>query len=140
MLHTPTLTVGDKKQVVEELVKASGTQDKTFANFLQTLANNNRLGYLKGVCEKFAELMAAHRGEIELRIISAAPLDNKVLKQLEQSVGKSEYVGQAKKVKTVPIVRPDIKGGLIVEIGDRTIDLSVSARMAKMNQMLRETL
>lgn len=39
-----------------------------------------------------------------------------------------------------PQVNPDIKGGLIVEIGDRTIDLSVSARLAKMNKLLQDTL
>ena len=37
-------------------------------------------------------------------------------------------------------VNPDIRGGLIVEIGDRTIDLSVSARMSRMNKLLQETL
>jgi F-type H+-transporting ATPase subunit O len=37
-------------------------------------------------------------------------------------------------------VDPDIRGGLIVEIGDRTIDLSVSSKIAKMNKLLRDTL
>lgn len=37
-------------------------------------------------------------------------------------------------------VNPDIIGGLVVEIGDRTIDLSVSARIAKMNKLLTDTL
>ena len=37
-------------------------------------------------------------------------------------------------------VNPDIRGGLIVEIGDRTIDLSVSAKMARMNKLLQDTL
>jgi F0F1-type ATP synthase delta subunit len=37
-------------------------------------------------------------------------------------------------------VNSDILGGLIVEIGDRTIDLSVSARIAKMNKLLTDTL
>jgi len=37
-------------------------------------------------------------------------------------------------------VQPDIRGGLIVEIGDRTIDLSVSAKMARMNKLLQDTL
>ena len=30
--------------------------------------------------------------------------------------------------------------GLVVEIGDRTIDLSVSAKMARMNKLLQDTL
>ena len=89
------------------------------------------------------------------------PLDNKVVKQLENAISKSSYVGQGKKLKVVPKVcwstnrlhlgeigeeanekqvNPDIKGGLIVEIGDQTIDLSVSQKMAKMNKLLRDQL
>lgn len=40
-------------------------------NFFATLAENNRLSALEGVCQKFATLMSAHRGEIELSITSA---------------------------------------------------------------------
>lgn len=37
-------------------------------------------------------------------------------------------------------VNPEIVGGLIVEVGDRTIDLSVSSRIAKMNKLLTDNL
>lgn len=37
-------------------------------------------------------------------------------------------------------VNPDILGGLIVDISGRTIDLSVSSRVAKMNNLLQEAL
>ena len=37
-------------------------------------------------------------------------------------------------------VNDNILGGLIVEIGDRTIDLSVQSRVSKLNQLLYETL
>jgi F-type H+-transporting ATPase subunit O len=37
-------------------------------------------------------------------------------------------------------VNPDIVGGLVVEVGDRTIDLSVSSKIAKMNKLLNDTL
>lgn len=41
-------------------------------NFLDTLAENNRLSVLEGVCEKFGVLMGAHRGEVEMTVTSAA--------------------------------------------------------------------
>ena len=41
---------------------------------------------------------------------------------------------------TVCKVNPEIKGGLVVEIGDRTIDLSVSSKITKMNKLLTDTL
>ncbi len=40
-------------------------------NFLATLAENNRLGVLEGVVDKFAVLMSAHKGEVELVVTSA---------------------------------------------------------------------
>jgi F-type H+-transporting ATPase subunit O len=68
------------------------------------------------------------------------PLDNRTLSRLESAVFKSDYVSQGQKLKVVPKVNSDIRGGLIVEIGDRTIDLSVSAKMARMNKLLKDTL
>ncbi|KAL8869816.1 MAG: hypothetical protein Q9198_007791, partial [Flavoplaca austrocitrina] len=66
-------------------------------------------------------------------------LDNKVLQRLEAAVAKSEY-SQGKKLKVVSKINPDIMGGLVVEVGDRTIDLSVSSKIAKMNKLLTDTL
>jgi F-type H+-transporting ATPase subunit O len=37
-------------------------------------------------------------------------------------------------------VNPDLVGGLVVEIGDRTVDLSVSSKIAKMNKALSDAL
>ncbi|KAK3116887.1 ATP synthase F0 subcomplex subunit OSCP atp5 [Teratosphaeriaceae sp. CCFEE 6253] len=143
ILSAPILSDSDKKQIINELQKSTGVgQDKTqtLQHFLETLAENNRLGLLDGVCTKFGTLMSASRGEVEMVIISAAPLDQKVIRQLETVVSKSQYVGQGKKLRVVPKVNPEIRGGLIVEIGDRTIDLSVAAKMSRMNKLLQDTL
>lgn len=74
ILTAPTLTPGDKSQIVQELQKHMGETDKTdtVKNFLKTLADNNRLGILEGVCEKFTTLMGAARGEVDLTITSAS--------------------------------------------------------------------
>ena len=74
ILASPLLKDQDKSSIVSELEKHTGGADKTgtVKNFLSTLAVNNRLGLLEGVCEKFAELMSAAKGEIELIITSAA--------------------------------------------------------------------
>ncbi|EER39375.1 ATP synthase subunit 5 [Histoplasma capsulatum H143] len=85
-----------------ELQRVAGGpgKDNILNNFLSTLAENNRLGVLQGVCEKFAALMSAHNGEIELVITSAQKLDTKTLQRLEAAVAKSEY-SQGKKLKVV---------------------------------------
>ncbi|KAH6607960.1 hypothetical protein Trco_004273 [Trichoderma cornu-damae] len=140
ILAAPTLTPADKSAIVAELVKQSGASSATLKNFLDTLAQNNRLGLLKGAAEKFGQIISAARGEVEMTVTSAQALDPKTLSRLETAVAKSAYVGQGKKLKVTNTVNPDIVGGLIVEVGDRTIDLSVSSRISKMNKLLTDNL
>ncbi|KXJ97150.1 ATP synthase subunit 5 [Microdochium bolleyi] len=140
ILTTPTLSDADKTAIIGELQKSSGVSNETVKNFLSTLAENNRLGLLPGIVEKYAQIMSAARGEVELKITSAAQLDSKTLSRLETAVAKSQYVGAGKKLKVTNEVNPDVLGGLIVEIGDRTIDLSVSSKIAKLNKLLTDTL
>ncbi|KAJ6789776.1 hypothetical protein PWT90_06481 [Aphanocladium album] len=140
ILAAPTLSTEDKAAIVAELVKQAGGGGATVKNFLETLAQNNRLGLLQGVCHKFNTIMAASRGEVEMTVTSAQPLDNKTLAKLETAVSKSQYVGAGKKLKVTNEVNSDIIGGLVVEVGDRTIDLSVSSRIAKMNKVLNDSL
>lgn len=72
ILATPTLTDADKSAVVAELQKQiGGAANETVKNFLATLAENNRLGILKGVADKFNEIISASRGEVELVVTSA---------------------------------------------------------------------
>ncbi|KAJ0165516.1 ATP synthase subunit 5, mitochondrial [Colletotrichum tanaceti] len=141
ILAAPTLTAEDKAAIVAELTKQAGAgSQETVKNFLSALAENNRLGLLPGITQKFAEIMSAARGEVDLIVTSATQLDNKTLNRLETAVSKSAYAGAGKKLKVTNQVNPDIVGGLIVEVGERTIDLSVSGKIAKLNKLLTDTL
>lgn len=106
VLSTPRLSTEDKLGIVAELNKHTGDHVATVKNFLDTLAENNRLGHLQGVCEKFGELMSAARGEVEMTITSAERLDNKTLSRLETAVSKSPYIGQGKTLKVTNKVCP----------------------------------
>jgi hypothetical protein len=68
------LKPSDRTAIVSELMKHLGVTDKqnTVKNFLGTLADNNRLGLLEGVCSKFEDLMSAWNQEVELTVTSAS--------------------------------------------------------------------
>ncbi|CAK7197708.1 ATP synthase F0 subcomplex subunit OSCP atp5 [Sporothrix eucalyptigena] len=141
ILATPTLSSADKSAVVAELLKSTNsTSQPTVSHFLQTLAENNRLGLLGDISAKFSELIRAANGEVEMVVTSAQALDSKTLGRLETAIAKSAFVGQGKKLKVTNKVNPDILGGLVVEVGDRTIDLSVAAKVAKLNKLLTDSL
>ncbi|BFZ58249.1 ATP synthase F0 subcomplex subunit OSCP atp5 [Savitreella phatthalungensis] len=137
LIGNPTLTSADKSVIVEVLSKSAGG-DKSVTNLLKVMAENNRLGLLPQVSEAFAQLIAAQKGEVEVTITSAQPLESKTIKQLEGSIAKSKFAGAGKKLKVQNKVSPEILGGLIVEIGDRTIDTSVRSRITRLNKILNE--
>lgn len=138
-LANPALTKDDRKLVIDTISK-SLSLDKTVTNFLTVLSENNRLANLDSIYEKFGQLNDASQGIVEARITSAKALDSKILKRLQASISKSSFVGEGKSLKVSNAVNPDILGGLIVEVGDRTVDLSISSKVSKINQSLSEAL
>lgn len=71
ILSAPTLSTEDKSAIVAELEKNTGATGETVKNFLRTLAENNRLSLLGGVCSKFSELISAAQGNVEMTVTSA---------------------------------------------------------------------
>jgi hypothetical protein len=99
IMQAPTLSSEDKSAIVAELQKHTGGADKgdTVKNFLDTLAFYNRLGLLKGICEKFGELMSASKGEVELTITSASvsrPSMAGVFWPLYSDISPSNWMGK----------------------------------------------
>jgi len=127
-------------QLLTQTGGGSAEATKAVKNLLEVMSENGRLGMLDGVVSAFEKIMRAHKGEVDVVVTSAQPLDARVLSRLEQSIAKSSLLSRGQKVKMENKVNDNILGGLIVEIGDRTIDLSVQSRVTKLNQLLYETL
>ncbi len=81
-------------------------------------------------------------------------MDARLTEQIKATLGKSSLV-KGSNVKITSKVNPSILGGmfcpwsclggltvddigLVVEIGDKTIDLSISSRLAKLNKLITE--
>ncbi|CCH46261.1 ATP synthase subunit 5, mitochondrial [Wickerhamomyces ciferrii] len=139
-LSNPALSSGDRATVVSALAQSSPSIDESVSNLLKVLGENNRLNLLEPIFQQFKILTDAHNGVVEAVVTSSTKLDSKILKKIEASVQKSKFVGQGKTLRLKNDVNPDILGGLIVEVGDRTVDLSISAKIAKLNQALKESI
>ena len=102
------------------------------------MAENGRLGRLEGVAKAFATLMSAHRGEVQANVTTAKQLDNSQLKELESVL--QTFVKQGHKLQLKTKVDPSLIGGMIVELGDRYIDLSISSKLKTYSNIVKETL
>ncbi|KAI8393282.1 OSCP/delta subunit of ATPase [Radiomyces spectabilis] len=137
-LENPTVTRPVKMEGVHQLLKKVGNVNELTKNLFETLAENGRLAQTHKVTEAFAELMSAHRNELPLIITSAKELDKATLNKVCESLQKSP-LAEGKKLLVSNKVRPDILGGLLVEIGDKSIDLTVSAKLSKLNKLVTDS-
>jgi F-type H+-transporting ATPase subunit O len=137
LLVDPTQNRDVKIAGINKLL-SKGKYSETTMNLMNLLAENGRLQETPKIIEAYKALMMAHRGEVLAVVTSAKPLDNGTLKQLRDTLRKSSLVESGKTLKIENKVNPAILGGLLVEVGDKTIDATVSSKVAKYSKLLQE--
>ena len=126
----PVITKEDKKEVISKIF--SGIISKTTENFLCILTDNSRLDLIENILEEFS-----HKNDKELNIekplvTSAIELNEeykqKIIQKLESKLS----------AKVIPnfYVDPEIIGGLIFEVKDKTIDFSLRTKFKNMTKQL----
>ena len=159
IVYNPTLSLKERNKGLNSIfAKLEGGPKKEplsdiTKNLFTVLSENGRLGETDGVIEGFNELVAQHKGELSVTVTSATPLPKDILTRLESTLKQSQTAKAGKsltlhnKVRTPssyillfhlnPVqVNPSVLGGIIVDFGDKTIDLSVQSRVTKLNNVL----
>lgn len=101
------------------------------------MAENGRLSSTIKIIEDFEEIMRAHRNEVWVSITSAKELSKSQLDALNSIVQRNLSSGEKPRLSVK--VDPKILGGVILEIGDKTVDLSVASCLAKINKALEDS-
>merc|ERR1711977_665235 len=123
-LDDPTVPV-DKK--IEGLKKI----------FFFVMAENGRLSELPTVAEQYQELVYASRGEVLVTVTSAIPLSPEQEAECKKVLTEKVLQKGEKLVLNVKVDRK-ILGGLIFDIGEKHIDMSIEARIRKIENLLRD--
>ena len=129
----PTLKALKKRSAITEIAKKLSLS-KESTNLLGLLAENGRLNKLDAVVASFESIMRAHRGEVFVQVTSAEPLSRNHESALNDALSKLVTKGQ--KVTITYNVKPSIVGGLVVNIGDKYVDLSIASRIKKYKEVL----
>ncbi|KAF5325745.1 hypothetical protein D9611_000464 [Ephemerocybe angulata] len=140
-ITNPTLSQQDREKGLVALFNKvdGGKSSEITKNLLAVLSENGRLQETEGVIEGFNELYSQHKGELTVTVTSASPLPKDVLSRLEATLKQSQTAQKAKVLKMSNKVNPTILGGLIVDFGDKTIDLSALSRVTKLNNVLTQS-
>uniref|UniRef100_A0A0N4ZMP8 ATP synthase peripheral stalk subunit OSCP, mitochondrial n=1 Tax=Parastrongyloides trichosuri TaxID=131310 RepID=A0A0N4ZMP8_PARTI len=133
----PTLKNEKKRQAVQKIGQELGVS-KEATNFFGVLAENGRLNKLESVINSFESIMRAHKGELFVEVTSAAPLSKNHQSSLNDALAKFNKGGKKLTIKFN--VKPEIIGGLIVNMGDKFVDMSMATRIKKYQTALKEAL
>ena len=88
-------------------------------------------------CASFSSLfLPISSGEIFAEITVADELSAAQKKSLEKSLGS--FMSKGSKVSISYTVKPEILGGLIVDVGDKHINMSILSRIQQLQQVLNQ--
>lgn len=129
-LADPRLDAAARAGLLGSLVKS--TVPQTAANFLNLLAENDRLALLPEIAAQFGQLKNRHEGVADAHIDSAYELTSAQVADLLAGLEKKFGL----KLKPIVRVEPALIGGVRVAVGDQVLDASVRAQLERMRDSL----
>jgi F-type H+-transporting ATPase subunit delta len=129
-LEAPQVPTDQKIEVVEKGLGPS--VHRLVVEFFKLIINKKRLFRMRDIEGEFARLVEEHEGIVRAKVTSAVPLTDSELTALVASLEQS----LSKKVKVDAHVDPAILGGLVVKVGDRIADQSVTTLLAGLREQL----
>jgi len=135
-LDDPTVPVDKKIEGLKKMFE-TGKFTEITKNFFFVMAENGRLAELPTVAEQYQELVYASRGEVLVTVTSAIPLSPEQEAECKKVLTEKVLQKGEKLVLNVKVDRK-ILGGLIFDIGEKHIDMSIEARIRKIENLLRD--
>merc|ERR1712047_28623 len=131
----PSIQKVEKKDVLEKLCGQHKASAVT-ANFLGAMAENNRLPKMNAIIGAFEQLMAAHRGEIVCSVTTAKALDAANKKELTAAL--NAFLKKGETLKLELNVDPALIGGMVVNIGDKYVDMSMATKIKAYSALIKQ--
>ena len=133
MIASPVVTREGQSRAMAAVVTAMGLSS-AMANTIALMASKRRLFVLPQLVANLRARIAIEKGEVTAEVTSAAALSpaqaTALVEALKAKVGKD--------VKLNTTVDESLIGGLIVKLGSTMIDTSVKAKLAALQNAMKE--
>jgi len=132
-LANPIFDNDDKKAVVKTIldkISLSGIA----ANFLNLLADKQRIDALPDVVRCYRELMDEALKKVRVQVKTAFPLSS----ELSGGLAKSLETLTGKQVEMTIEEDPSLLGGVVVKVGDTLFDGSIKSQLNNIRNLLGE--
>jgi len=133
LIASPVYSRDDQARAIAAIAKKMGLSALT-ANTLALMATKRRLFVLPYMTKSVQAMISVEKGEVTAEVTSAVALSAAQAKDLASALKAS--VGKDVKLKTA--VDESLIGGLIVKLGSTMIDTSVKAKLASLQNAMKE--
>jgi len=133
-LESPAVVAERRAAVIDDVAKRS-KWTKTTANLLRVMAAKERFAILELVRDAYRRQVDEHRNMEKAEVVTPHALSKAEEKAL---IGKLEQL-TGKTVRAEFATDSNLMGGLIVRIGNRIYDATVTAQLARFKERLLST-
>lgn len=131
-LTSPTVDLKRRGDTLEKMFRGRASQ--TFVDALHVLNRNGRLGLIRAINARYKALFQESLGRLNAVVQSAVPLSSAHLTRLQ-----AEFKRRTGKDVDFDIrVKPELLGGMILQVGDKKVDASLSRKLRNLSDALME--
>jgi ATP synthase F1 delta subunit len=124
---SPYFSSQEKREGIQKAV--DGASDE-FVNFLSLLAEKHRMPAIFRIRTYYDELWAEENKRLEVRVTSAVPLDDSVVKRVGEEIERQTD----RKIDLEAEVDEDILGGLVLRVGNMVLDASLREKLNRLRK------
>ncbi len=128
---SPRVDQADKLRVIDRLF--GDELNPILVKFLKVMAGRDRLAYVHAVRDAADNIHDEMMGRVVASVRTAVPLDDALRSQISDRIGSI----MNKEVRLRESVDPELIGGMVIRVGDRVFDSSVSNQLDKMAKRTR---
>jgi len=135
VIHAPIISCQNKQNIFEKILKKQGCCSLT-KQFIAVLIKKGRIGALIQIIDAYVDLLREHRGEVVAEVIVASKLQKSRIDELTKILNKA--LGK----KIILKIKEDKKilGGLVVKIGSKMLDGSISGKLTKLKVLSKNAI
>jgi len=113
--------------------KSKSEAEKSTVDFARYIYKERKLKLAGKIIEQFSKLYNQKNSIVEAEVVTAEKLSGETEKKVKSYIQK-KY--NAKEVILKNIVDPNIKGGIILKVGDEVMDGSIAGRLGELKKIL----
>jgi len=130
LLSNPLIPPKEKSRIIREMFE--GKLHTVTLNFLDTLVERRREKLLPEILNAFQDELDRFEGTLVVKAVTAVSMTQEQMEKLEDKI--ASLTGRRVRLETN--VDPSIKGGILIKIGDRTIDATIDTAFQKLRENL----